>query len=1033
MKRTITLCLLLIFAWTLTQAQNKIEVEVQSTQAEFLGKTPPVRDLVPLVGISPEKKKGLKKHKLIPNFVGRGTRKEPVNPNAEPRFGDPVRQSEINNNRSIPLEPLVNIEGMPESVGGATPPDPCGQIGNDYYVQMVNATYYQVFDKQGNTVTAPIAMNTIWSSLGFSSAGDPIIMFDQEADRWIMTEFPSGNQLLVAVSESSDPLGSWYAYNFATPNFPDYPKYTIWPNAICVTTNEGGGLPSYFIDRQALLNNDPTVNIQRVVIPDIGGSPGFFVATPVNWTGPVAPPTGMSPMILRLHDDAWGGAAQDQIDIFTVDIDWANPNNTVVTESNVPTAAFDTDACAVAGGFGFDCIPQLNGGGIDGLPDVIMHQSHYRNFNSHESVVLNFLVNASSTNDIIAGIRWMELRRTPGNTAWSVYQEGTFAPEDGLHRFMGSMCMDGNGNIGLAYSVSGEQIYPGLRFTGRRASDPLGEMTIDEFEFATGGSAASFDRYGDYAQMSLDPANDRTFWFTGEYMANNGWATKIVSFELSRDSIDIGPTAMVTPASASLLAASEEVTIDVKNFGLETVFNFDVGYILDNGTAVIESVNTPLLSDSTYTHTFMTDADLSSIGEYNFKIFTSLPEDTAPLNDTLNALVYHLPRFDAAMTDIEGLDGQNCGEEITANMILTNLGTETLTSATIDVQLNGAAFTTVNWIGNLVFGASETVPVLLTGLVDGNNTVTATVSMPNGVADELMDNNEFEKEFDIILQGTFISLQLLTDNYPEETTWEVTEVGGNVLYSGGPYPGEQNTLIAEDFCVADGCYIFSIFDSYGDGLESTPWGGTDGGYEILDNTGNVLTSIINVNFGSQETNNFCTSIDCSSLSVNITTSPEIGTGNSNGSIMISATGGTPPFSYSINDGTTSQNNGTFTGLVSGAYPVLVTDANGCEYEEMVLVDFDVSLVDPISGATMEVLPNPTNGVFRINVSGINRPSPFLYFEIFNTAGQLIQTKSLVRYDGVYTAELSLAAYPAGVYYVRFKDSEIKRMLQVVKQ
>ncbi len=947
-----------------------------------------------------------------------------------PRFGDPVRQSEINANRSIPVEPLVNIEGIPQSVGAATPPDPCGQVGNDYYIQMVNVTYFQVFDKQGNTVSAPIAMNTIWSSIGFSSGGDPIILFDHEADRWIMTEFPSGNQLLVAVSETSDPLGSWYAYNFATPNFPDYPKYTIWPNAICVTTNELDGLPTYFIDRQALLNNDPVVSIQRIIIPDIGGNP--FIATPVNWTGPVAPAANMPPMILRLNDDAWGGASQDQIDIFNVEIDWNNPNNTVITEVNVPTAAFDTQGC-VFGGF-FDCIPQLNGGGITGLANVIMHQSHYRNFTSHESIVLNFLVNASSTNDIFAGIRWMELRRTPANPAWSVYQEGTFAPEDGLHRFMSSICMDGSGNIGLAYSVSGEQIYPSLRFTGRRVSDPLGEMTIDEFEFATGASAAPLSRYGDYSQMSLDPANDRTFWFTGEYMGNNSdWATKIVSFELYRDTIDIGPVALISPANASLLTASEDVAINVKNFGLDTIFNFDVGYIFDNGTAVIESVNTPLPSDSIYTHTFMTDVDLSSIGEYNFKIFTSLPEDTAPLNDTLNPLVYHLPRFDATMSDIEGLEGQNCGEEITADLILTNLGTETLTSATIDVQLNGLAFTTINWTGNLVFGASETVPILLTGVVDGNNTVTTTVSMPNGVADEIMDNNEFEKEFEIILQGVYISLQLLTDNYPGETSWELTDLGGNVLYSGGPYSGQLNTLIVEEFCVDSSCYVFKIFDSYGDGLESTPWGGTDGGYEIVDADGNVLTSIMNVNFGSLETNNFCTSIDCSSLAATITTSSESGAGNEDGSIMVAVSGGTPPFSYSINNGNTTQSSGTFSGLSTGTYPILVIDANDCEFEEMVFVDLEVSVIDPVSGATMEVLPNPTNGVFRINVSGINRPSPFLYFEIFNTMGQLVQTKSLVRYDGVYTAKLSLAAYPAGVYYVRFKDSEIKRMLQVVKQ
>ena len=109
------------------------------------------------------------------------------------------------------------------------------------------------------------------------------------------------------------------------------------------------------------------------------------------------------------------------------------------------------------------------------------------------------------------------------------------------------------------------------------------------------------------------------------------------------------------------------------------------------------------------------------------------------------------------------------------------------------------------------------------------------------------------------------------------------------------------------------------------------------------------------------------------------------------------------------------------------------DKHPGEFEELVTVDFTISIVDPATGASMEVLPNPTNGVFRINVEGLNRPSPFLGIEIFNTTGQLVQSKSLVRYDNVYTAQLSLAAYPAGVYYVRFEDTEIKRMLRIVKQ
>ncbi|HMQ49395.1 MAG TPA: T9SS type A sorting domain-containing protein [Saprospiraceae bacterium] len=1107
------LLLLLIlsgFSSVLLQAQNQTtpltDIEVQVTYAEFVGKTPPLRDLAPLRGSSTEKKAEYKRNKTVPNFAGRKQRPQP-NPNALPRGEDPIRQSEMGRSTGIVVEPTVNIDGMVfGTVPNIFPPDPTGDVGRDYYLQSVNATFIQVFDKMGNAVTAPISANTIWSTIGFSSAGDPIILYDQEANRWYMTEFPFGNRLLVAVSETADPTGSWNAYNFSTPNFPDYPKYALWPNALVVTTNEQGpgSLPAYFINREDLLNGEPTVMIQRLVLPGVSGGPGFQVATPVDWSGINAPPANANPMILTLSDDAWGGSAQDQVNVFSIDLDWNTPGNTTVSQTSLVTTPYDTYPCA-ATGFGFACIPQLGGGGIDGLPEVIMHQSHYRNFGGHEAIVLNFITDAAGGGNV-SGIRWMELRRTPGND-WSVYQEGTYAPDDGLHRFMGGIAMDGAGNIGLAYSVSSSTTYAGLRFTGRRASDPLGEMSVDEYEITPGFSTNPGDRYGDYAQMSVDPADDRTFWFTGEYRRSNGFGTRIVAFQLKKDTNDIGPVALLTPANADDLSAAEPVKIQVKNFGIDTQSVFQVGYIFENGTPVIEPVNYTLAPDSIYEHTFASTVDLSVIGDYDFKIFTSMDNDEAVFNDTLRAIVFQLPRFDIGVGSVAGLDLPFCGESGLVTVSVTNYGTQAIETFHLEILINGDVFNTIDYVGNLAPGASVEFPILLSGLVDGVNNISAFTALPNGMADEITENDSFARDFDVITDGVSVRLELLTDEYPEETTWELSDLSGTVLYAGGPYD-QINTLFTEEWCLdPEQCYNFTIFDAFGDGI-CCFYG--EGNYQIENGEGTILfASPTSGDFGVVESNDFCPVFTCL-LTADFDITPESAAGTNDGSLFVTPSNGTGPFDisidggqtfqsaslflslgsgdyevvvidqngcsyettvnvplcaisamvevenesvnnandgqiqviaisgnepiqYSINGGQTFQSSPTFSGLGAGDYVVVVQDAIGCQVEIDVTIDVETATRTQVFGQYIEVFPNPTADVARVNVKGVQGKGSFLVFEVLDANGKRIQSSRLVKYDDTYTAMVSLAAYPTGVYFIRFPDSDIQQMMRIVKQ
>ncbi len=1090
-----------------TTTKQVTDLKIQTTYAKFLGKTPPLRHLANRDAISLEKRAEIKKQKQVPNFMGRRIRPN-VNPNALPKGEDKLRQSEVNRDAGIIVEPVVNIEGMGQNIFGGNPPDPCGDIGKDYYIQQINASYLRVFDKEGNPVSNPIATNTIWSSIGFSSSGDPIILYDQEAERWYITEFPSGNQLLVAVSETSDPLGSWNAYNFATPNFPDYPKYSLWTNALVVTTNEQGPgvLPSYFINREALLNGEPTVPIQRIQLPGIGGGPGFQVATPVDWTGMTAPPQDALPMIMTMSDDAWGGSAQDQLEIFTFEIDWANPNNTVVHNSSIVTAPYDSNPCA-APGPNFGCIPQLGGQGIDGLPEVIMHQVHYRNFGAYEVMVLNFITDASGGNNV-SGIRWMELRRNPGGD-WTIYQEGTFAPNDGLHRFMGGIAIDGNGNIALGYSISSPNTHPGLAFTGRRASDPLGEMTVEEYVVTEGFSTNQTGRFGDYAQMTVDPYDDKTFWYTGEYRAQNIWSTKIFAFNLGRDTTDMGPSALSKPVSSPALTANELVSIEVKNFGIDTISNFNVGYIFENGPAIVDTINFILPTDSVYAHTFIPTVDMSVVGDYEFKIFTELTGDDAPNNDTLRVVVSKLPRFDAGILEINGLEGILCGDSIPVDIVLINYGTENLTTVEIEIQLNGDLYLGVNWTGDLASGESETLTYNLLGLLNGSNEVFASTLNPNGMTDEIPDNDGFSRSFDAILDGVDINFELKTDFFPQETTWEITNEAGDVILSGGPYTN-QNSIINETWCLdPEACYTFTIFDAVGDGLDN-PFGGQNlnGYYEITDANGLPLASILEVNFGFSESNDFCGTFSCM-MEGDIDFVSESAAGANDGTILITPVNGIGPFQYSIDGGMSFQasnmfnnlaggdyviviqgdldclyevvftlptcalnvsgvitnesvpgagdgqievitSNGVppyqyslnggafgawpfFANLSEGAYQVAVRDALGCELEITVMLGLETSSKESLFGYSIEVFPNPTEGLFRLDINGLSRSEVFLPLQIIDASGKKIQNFKLVKYDNTYTGLLSLVAYPAGIYYVRFLDEELNQMVKVVKQ
>jgi hypothetical protein len=179
-------------------------------------------------------------------------------------------------------------------------------------------------------------------------------------------------------------------------------------------------------------------------------------------------------------------------------------------------------------------VPQLGStDGLDGIGDRLMFRLAYRNFGSSESVVGNFSVLSGG----VSGIRWFELRNVTSGPV-TVFQESTYQP-NGDWRWMGSVAQDQQGNLALGFSASSATIFPQIRYAGRLVSDPVNTLAQGEAHLfdGTGSQLDTFNRWGDYSAMSIDPVDDCTFWYTQEYYSTTdsfNWRTRIGNFKFAQ-------------------------------------------------------------------------------------------------------------------------------------------------------------------------------------------------------------------------------------------------------------------------------------------------------------------------------------------------------------------------------------------------------------------------------------------------------------------------------------------------------------------
>jgi hypothetical protein len=548
--------------------------------------------------------------------------------------------------QDLPVAPLSAIGGVGfDGVGEGNaqfsynvnhaPPDTVGEAGLTQFVQWVNPSF-AIFDKAtGNLLYGPAAGNTIWQGFGGDcetrNDGDPMVQYDQLADRWVMSQFSlrQGNYLqCVAVSKTSDATGQWHRYAFSYNHFPDYPKLAVWPDAYYMTFNmfglTGGSFTGSRIcayDRLKMLDGLPATQICYQPSTTYHS----FLASDLE--GKTLPPAG-SPNYVMTRSGTGG------VNLFKFKPNFASPASSTFTGPTAIAVSAYTTACAT-------CVPQPGTTQkLDTLGDRLMYRLSYRNLGSREALVVNHSVTANS----VVGIRWYEFNVSNFNV--TVRQQSTYAPNDGQYRWMGSAGTDKLGNIAVGFSIGSGSQKPSIRFAGRETTDPLSTLSIDtNLHTGTGSQLTNLSRWGDYSSMTVDPVDDCTFWYTSEYLQTNGtfnWSTRIGSFKFSSCAPAPAVTVDVLPASQTIAAGQSTTytaTLASQN-GYSGSGNYSVTGLPSGATGTFSPTGFTSGSGST-TLTVTTTADTTP-GTYQLTI-TAADTSNTPTDSENVTLVVNLP------------------------------------------------------------------------------------------------------------------------------------------------------------------------------------------------------------------------------------------------------------------------------------------------------------------------------------------------------------------------------------------------------
>jgi len=686
----------------LTRIQCPDGVETYVCKAMYFDISPPLSEMAKASNALVKKKKFREnENPMNPKYLTFG-----YHPFLLPE--DPVWQKQNGTYMPQTNGPIVDFEGT-GNIDNVMPPDTQGDVSTDRYIQVINSRL-TIWNKTGGLVQAQMPLSTIWNGIpapyNGRNDGDPVVLWDQAAGRWMISQFslPSASQNaeLVAISATSDPTGTWYRYVFMFGNqMPDYPKLGVWPDGYYLAFNQFANQSSYSgtgacaLQRDKMLTGDPSAAMVYKTQGTSAANP--WAMLPADWDGTSAPPSGASNFFIYFDD--WSSTTTQYLKVWSFHVDWATTSNSTFAQTDqMTTAAFNSTLCTDATGRG-RCVPEPGGSTtaykLDDLADRLMFRNQYRNFGGYQTMVDCHTVNVSGGQ---AGCRWYEMRNT--GSGWSIYQQGTYAP-DANHRWVPSVSMNGNGDIALAYSISNNSnIYPSIRYTGRRSNDALGVMTVAEQTIIDGTGSQNYandGRWGDYSCMSVDPSDDQTFWFTSEYVQTTGgwtWQTRIASFKFSNQPI------VVTTAATGITGIGATLNGTINPNGLSSTYHFEWG-------------TTTAYGNNTSTNS--AGSGSSAVAE------------SAPISGLIGGTTYHF-RIDGTNSD-----GTSNGNDMTftpgaATLTTTAATNITMTTATSGGNVLGDGGSTVTARG-VCWGTSANPTISGSHSTDGAGTGTFVSSL----------------------------------------------------------------------------------------------------------------------------------------------------------------------------------------------------------------------------------------------------------------------------------------------------------------
>jgi hypothetical protein len=452
---------------------------------------------------------------------------------------DPVVQPSAGGSGAGPNipSPLSSFDGLDRSHAAAVfPADTNGDVGPYDYIQTVNDNV-GIYSKTTGVQLATFSFDSLFTSLtgtpcAASNRGDPVALYDAQADRFIISDFAfvsasaSPYYECIAASKTGDPVaGGWWLFALRADDnahqfLADYPKMGVWPDGIYMSANmfdcSGACTPAGFKGvRVWALSRDDLYSGSTLHAVLFDTSSAYFTLLPSNLRG-LLPPAG-TPNYFVSKDQ---GLA---LDVFKFHVDFTHPLSSTfsATPTQVAIAAFNDPPATV---------PEQAGNGLDTLRGRLMAQNQYRKIGSAESLWV------AQTVDNPTGVRWYQLDVSGGTVATTPVQQSTYKP-DSSNRWLPSLAVDKFGDMLVGYSVSSATMHPDIRYAGRLISDTLNSLSPEATLIVGSGSQTgncggnTCIRWGDYSGMTVDPVDECTFWYTTEYYGTTGanWQTRIGS------------------------------------------------------------------------------------------------------------------------------------------------------------------------------------------------------------------------------------------------------------------------------------------------------------------------------------------------------------------------------------------------------------------------------------------------------------------------------------------------------------------------